>query len=107
MRKFPLLPPDKRPQDQHLNGAVCVTKRWITAENTTSGIVIPRYRPTSTLAPSRFRRISKRKGDQSLSRLRDTMPQAIRLTDASRRSCLYVPISQNGKVVDTDAKVLD
>jgi hypothetical protein len=37
----------------------------------------------------------------------DTMPQAIRLTDALGRSCLYLPTTQNGKVVDTDAKMFE
>jgi hypothetical protein len=32
----------------------------------------------------------------------DTMPQAIRLTDAEGRSCIYVPITQDGKVVDSE-----
>jgi len=27
----------------------------------------------------------------------DTMPQAIRLIDAEGRSCIYVPITQNGR----------
>jgi hypothetical protein len=31
----------------------------------------------------------------------DTMPQAIKLIDAEGRSCIYVPIMQNGKVVDS------
>jgi hypothetical protein len=31
----------------------------------------------------------------------DTMPQAIKLIDAEGRSCIYVPISQDGKVVDS------
>jgi len=31
----------------------------------------------------------------------DTMPQAIKLTDAAGRSCIYVPITQNDKVVDS------
>jgi len=31
----------------------------------------------------------------------DTMPQAIKLIDAEGRSCIYVPISQNGRVVDS------
>jgi hypothetical protein len=31
----------------------------------------------------------------------DTMPQAIKLIDAEGRSCIYVPITQNGKVVDS------
>ena len=30
----------------------------------------------------------------------DTMPQAIKLIDAERRTCIYVPITQDGKVVD-------
>jgi hypothetical protein len=30
----------------------------------------------------------------------DAMPQAIKLIDAEDRSCIYVPITQNGKVVD-------
>lgn len=30
----------------------------------------------------------------------DQMPQAIRLVDAKGRSCIYVPVMQNGKVVD-------
>jgi hypothetical protein len=28
----------------------------------------------------------------------DTMPQAIKLIDAEDRSCIYVPITQHGKV---------
>ena len=32
----------------------------------------------------------------------DAMPQAIRLTDAEGRSCIYVPITQDGKVVDSE-----
>jgi len=35
------------------------------------------------------------------------MPQAIELTDAEGRSCIYVPITQNGKVVDSQGFVLD
>ena len=37
----------------------------------------------------------------------DTMPQAIKLIDAERRSCIYVPIMQNGKVVDSQGFMLD
>jgi hypothetical protein len=37
----------------------------------------------------------------------DTMPQAIKLTDAKGRSCIYVPISQDGKVVDSQGYALD
>jgi len=29
----------------------------------------------------------------------DTMPQAVKLIDAEGRSCIQVPITQNGKVV--------
>ena len=35
------------------------------------------------------------------------MPQAIKLTDAEGRSFIYVPIKQNGKVVDSHGFVLD
>jgi hypothetical protein len=35
------------------------------------------------------------------------MPQAIRIIDPQGRSCLYLPTTQDGKVVDTDAKVFD
>ena len=31
----------------------------------------------------------------------DTMPQGIKVTDAEGRSCIYVPITQDGKVVDS------
>jgi len=31
----------------------------------------------------------------------DQMPQAIKLTDPLGRSCLYVPITQDGRVVDS------
>jgi hypothetical protein len=37
----------------------------------------------------------------------DTMPQAIRLSDPLGRTCLYLLSTQNGKVVDTNAKVFD
>ena len=68
MRQFPLLPPDRRPQDPRLNGT------GLRFETLDHGGEYP-----------------------------DTMPQAIRLTDALGRSCLYLPTTQNGKVVDTDA----
>jgi hypothetical protein len=71
MRKFPLLPPDRRPQDPNLNGA------GLQFETLDQGGEYP-----------------------------DTMPQAVRLTDQFGRTCLYVP-TQDGKVVDTDAKVFD
>jgi hypothetical protein len=37
----------------------------------------------------------------------DTMPQAIKLIDAEGRSAIYVPITQDGKVVDSQGFVLD
>jgi hypothetical protein len=36
----------------------------------------------------------------------DTMPQAIKVTDAQGRSCIYVPIRQDGRVVDSLAPSL-
>jgi len=35
------------------------------------------------------------------------MPQAIKLIDAEGRSCIYVPITQNGKLVDSQGFMLD
>jgi hypothetical protein len=32
----------------------------------------------------------------------DTMPQAIRATDAAGRSCIYVPVTVEGHVVDME-----
>jgi hypothetical protein len=37
----------------------------------------------------------------------DTMPQAIKLIDAEGRSRIYVPITQNGKLVDSEGFMLD
>ena len=37
----------------------------------------------------------------------DAMPQAIKLTDAEGRSCIYVPITQDGKVVDSQRFAFD
>jgi hypothetical protein len=37
----------------------------------------------------------------------DTMPQAIKLIDAEGRSCIYVPITQNEKVVDSQHFAFD
>jgi hypothetical protein len=37
----------------------------------------------------------------------DTMPQAIKLIDAEGRSCIYVPITQNDKVVDSQYFAFD
>ena len=37
----------------------------------------------------------------------DLMPHAIKLTDALGRSCLYVPITQDGRVVDSLGYALD
>lgn len=31
----------------------------------------------------------------------DMMPQAIKLTDAEGRSCIYLPVSEDGRVVDS------
>jgi len=36
-----------------------------------------------------------------------TMPQAMTLIDAEGRSCICVPIPQNGKVVDSQGFTLD
>jgi hypothetical protein len=36
----------------------------------------------------------------------DPMPQAIKLIDAEGRSCIYVPITQNRKLVDSQGYVL-
>jgi hypothetical protein len=35
------------------------------------------------------------------------MPQAIKLIDAEGRSCIYVPITQGGNVVDSQGYALD
>jgi hypothetical protein len=35
------------------------------------------------------------------------MPKAIKLIDAEGRSCIYVPIMQNGKIVDSHEYVFD
>jgi hypothetical protein len=37
----------------------------------------------------------------------DDMPQAIILTDSEGRSCIYVPITQDGKVVDSQGYTTD
>jgi hypothetical protein len=37
----------------------------------------------------------------------DSMPQAIKLIDAEGRSCIYVPITQDGKVVDSQRFAFD
>jgi hypothetical protein len=37
----------------------------------------------------------------------DTMPQSITLIDAEGRSCIYVPITQGGKVVDSQGFTFD
>jgi len=37
----------------------------------------------------------------------DTTPQAIKLVDAEGRSCICVPLTQNGKVVDSQGYVFD
>ena len=35
------------------------------------------------------------------------MPQAVKLIDAEGRSCIYVPISQDGRVVDSQGYALE
>ncbi|HJY88875.1 MAG TPA: hypothetical protein VJ255_01295 [Candidatus Acidoferrum sp.] len=37
----------------------------------------------------------------------DTMPQSIVVTDPKGRSCIYVPITQDGKVVDCLGHTID
>ena len=37
----------------------------------------------------------------------DAMPQAIKLIDAQGHSCIYVPITQDGKVVDSQGYSFD
>jgi len=37
----------------------------------------------------------------------DTMPQAIKLIDAEGRSCIYVPMMQDDKVVDCQGHLVD
>jgi hypothetical protein len=37
----------------------------------------------------------------------DAMPQAIKLIDAEGRACIYVPIMQDGKVVDSLGQLAD
>lgn len=70
--RFYPLPPDKRPQDPHMNG-------WgLRFETPDHGGEYP-----------------------------DLMPQAIKLTDARGRSCIYVPTTQDGRVVDSQGYALD
>ena len=35
------------------------------------------------------------------------MPQAIRLIDAEGRSCIYLPVTEDGRVVDSKAFILE
>jgi hypothetical protein len=37
----------------------------------------------------------------------DTMPQTVKLIDAEGRSCIYVLITQDGKLVDSQGFTLD
>ena len=37
----------------------------------------------------------------------DAMPQAIKLIDTEGRSCIYVPMTQDGKVVDSQGYAFD
>ena len=62
-----------------------------------------RMKPAGRMSPSgtglRFKTLDH--GGES-----DTMPQAMKLTDAQGRSCIYVPITQNGKVVNSQGFVV-
>jgi hypothetical protein len=44
---------------------------------------------------------------RDLASITDTMPQAIKLFHAEGRSCMYAPITQDGKVVDSQGYELD
>ena len=37
----------------------------------------------------------------------NTMPQAVRITDAEGRSCIYVPVKVTGRVVDSKKFALE
>ena len=37
----------------------------------------------------------------------DSVPQAIKLIDAECRSCVYVPVTQDGRVVDSQGFAFD
>ena len=37
----------------------------------------------------------------------DMMPQAVGITDAEGRSCIYVPVTVNGRVVDSKRFTLE
>ena len=37
----------------------------------------------------------------------DAMPQAIKLIDSEGRSCIYAPITQDGRVVDCQGQLVD
>jgi hypothetical protein len=45
--------------------------------------------------------------DADLASITDTMPQAIKLIHAEGRSCMHAPITQDGKVVDSQGYELD
>jgi hypothetical protein len=72
IRRFAPLAPERRPQDEHLNG------RGLRFETMDHGGEYP-----------------------------DTMPQAIKLIDPEGRSCIYVPMMQDGRVVDSQGHLLD
>ena len=72
IHRFRELPPEKRPQDPHLDGT------GLRFETLDHGGEFP-----------------------------DIMPQAIKLIDAEGRSCIYVPITQDGRVVDSCGFMFD
>jgi hypothetical protein len=72
VHEFEELPPEKRPQDPHMDGTGL---RFETLEH---GGEYP-----------------------------DTMPQAIRLIDEQGRSCIYLPVTEDGRVVDSKGFKLD
>ncbi|MBW7968133.1 hypothetical protein HYH08_01735 [Bradyrhizobium sp. BR 10289] len=68
---LPPMPPEKRPQDPYMNGR-----------------------------DLRFVGYRVQTGEHA-GEYPDTMPQLIEVTDAEGRKAAYVPLSRNGKVVDT------
>ena len=70
--KFAPLAPERRPQDEQLDGS------GLRFETMDHGGEYP-----------------------------DAMPQAIKLVDAEGRSCIYVPIMQDGRIVDAQGHLID